>query len=408
MAISLTDLQETINSAAAIRLRQKLQSEGDAGDKVFPPTYAGGTYCWEQRRIDGQSVPCVLLDSVASQANRLEEALTDAITKFDIELPRLTVTFDGDLADIGEISTLAAPHRVFDAILRDSALDGTPFFKSALYKALTASHVRNATELFASSPNALLFGCWDSTGAAGGLGNKFARAITSEIIGVNADWGSTQGGIRQDPLGISADAEIAIDANGEWSLIGKSATGKKERAKGTRPSEINHGNVLVKVETTADRKGMFSDELVLQRLPLKGGVTVDYALQITVLSLTGLRRLKFPLASGASEVADHAAQAVLAALGLVAITVSRERGYWLRSRCALVAEGAQDLEIVHADGHATPLSLDSKQAVELYKQAIVDARKIGLPWHAEPVALTPQPKLADLVRKSREIQSLGG
>lgn len=407
MAISLIDLQETIGSAAAIRLRQKLQSEGDAGDKVFPPTYAGGTYCWEQRRIDGQSVPCVLLDSVASQANRLEEALTGAIAKFGIELPRLTVTFDGDLADIGEISTLAAPHRVFDAILRDSSLDGTPFFKSPLYKALTASHVRNATELFASSPNALLFGCWDSTGAAGGLGNKFARAITSEIIGVNADWGCTQGGIRQDPLGISANAEIATDANGEWSLIGKSATGKKERAKGTRPSEINHGNVLVKVDTGTYER-VLGDQIVSQRLPLKGGVTVDYALQITVLSLTGLRRLKFPLTSGANEAADRAAQAVLAALGLVAITLNRERGYWLRSRCALVAEGAQDLEIVHPDGHTTPLSLDSKQAVELYKQAVADARKTGLPWHAEPVALTPQPKLVDLVRKSREIQSLGG
>ena len=401
------NLQETISSAAAIRLRQKLQSEGDAGDKVFPPTYSGGTYCWEQRRIDGQSVPCVLLDSVASQANRLEESLTDAIAKFGIELPRLTVTFDGDLADIGEISTLAAPHRVFDAILRDSMLDGAPFFKSPLYKALTASNVRNATELFASSPNALLFGCWDSTGAAGGLGNKFARAITSEIIGVNADWGSTQGGIRQDPLGISADAEIAIDANGDWSLIGKSSTGKKDRAKGTRPSEINHGNVLVKVESGTYER-VLGDHIVSQKLALKGGVTVDYALQITVLSLTGLRRLKFPVPTGASEAVDRAAQAVLAALGLVAITVNRERGYWLRSRCALVAEGAQDLEIVHADGHATPLTLDSKQAVELYKQAIADARKVGLPWHAKPIALTPQPKLADLVRKSREIQSLGG
>lgn len=401
------NLQETIGSAAAIRLRQRLQSEGDAGDKVFPPTYSGGTYCWEQRRIDGKSIPCVLLDSVASQANRLEEALTDAITKFGIDLPRLTVTFDGDLADIGEISTLAAPHRIFDAILRDSMLNGTPFFKSPLYKALTASNVRNATELFASSPNALLFGCWDSTGAAGGLGNKFARAITSEIIGVNADWGSTQGGVRQDPLGISADAEIAIDANGDWSLVGKSSSGKKDRAKGSRPSEVNHGNILVSVKDGMWEQ-VLGDKVVTRELPLKGGVTVDYALQITVLSLTGLRRLKFPLATGVSEAADRAAQAVLAALGLVAITVNRERGYWLRSRCALVAEGAQDLEIVHADGRTTPLTLDSKQAVELYKQAIADARKIGLPWNAEPIALTPQPKLADLVRKSREIQSLGG
>jgi CRISPR-associated protein Csb1 len=52
----------------------------------------------------------VLLDSVASQANRLEEALGEAIAEHKIELPRLIVKFDGDLADVGQISTLAAPH----------------------------------------------------------------------------------------------------------------------------------------------------------------------------------------------------------------------------------------------------------------------------------------------------------
>lgn len=56
------NLQETIGTAAAIRLRQKLQSAGDAGDKVFPPTYPGGTYCWEQRRINGESLPCAIRD----------------------------------------------------------------------------------------------------------------------------------------------------------------------------------------------------------------------------------------------------------------------------------------------------------------------------------------------------------
>lgn len=400
------NLQETIQSAAAIRLRQRLQSEGGALEKIFPPTYAGGTYCWEQRRVDDRSVPCVLLDSVAAQANRFEEALADAIVMHDIELPRLIVKFDGDLADIGEISTLAAPHRVFDAILRDSLLDGTPFFKSPLYRALTASSVRNATALFAHSPSALLFGCWDSTGAAGGLGNKFARAITSEIIGVNADWGCTQGGVRQDPLGISADVEIAIDADGDWSLVGRSAAGRKERSRGTRPSEINHGNVLLKVEAGTHER-LLDNQLVSQRLPLKGGVTVDYALQITVLSLTALRRLRFPTAAGASAAIDRAAQAVLAALGLVAITLGRERGYWLRSRCALVSERAQDLEIVQADGQVTPLSLDSRQAVGLYRHAIAEAREAGLPWHPAPVVLSPQAKLTELVRKSREIQSLG-
>ena len=59
-------------SAAAFRLTLRLEA---VSPKVFPPTYEGGKYAVEDRRIDGETVPCVLLDSVASQANRMEFAL---------------------------------------------------------------------------------------------------------------------------------------------------------------------------------------------------------------------------------------------------------------------------------------------------------------------------------------------
>jgi CRISPR-associated protein Csb1 len=402
------NLNEIVESATAIRLRQRLLPEGGSGDKIFPPTFAGGAYCWEQRRIDGATVPCVLLDSVASQANRFEEALSDLISNQKIDVPRLIVQFDGELSDLGAISTLATPHRVFDAIFRDSALNGEPFFKSKLYKELTACNVRNATALFAYAPTALLFGCWDSTGAAGGLGNKFARAVTSEIVGINAEWGATQGGVRQDPLGISSDVEISIESGGDWSLVGKSAPGKKDRGKGTRPSEINHGNILVRVESET-REIRFADGSVqTERRPLKGGVTVEYALQTSVLSLAALRRLKFPVIGNESGSADQFARVVLAALALVAITASREKGYWLRSRCGLVPDGWQDFEIIAADGGTTRLKLTSSNAIEAYQRAVRAAREVNLPWQSTPLELAPQPKLVDLIRKSREIQSLGG
>lgn len=404
------NLADIVDTAAAIRLRQRLQPEGGPGDKIFPPTFAGGVYCWEQRRIDGKTVPCVLLDSVASQANRFEEAL-DAAARSGLALPRLVVQFDGDLADIGEISTLAAPHRVFDAILRDSALDGTPFFKSPLYRQLTACNTRNATALFAHAPSALVFGCWDSTGAAGGLGNKFARALTSEIVGVQAEWGATQGGLRQDPLGVSADVEIAIGEDGDWTLADreadKGARGKKERAKGTRPSEVNHGNVLVKVESGKQQRVLADNRIESYEATLRGGVTVDHALQTTVLSLAALRRLRFPV-DGAAADTDRAARTVLAALALVAVAGGRERGCWLRSRCGLVAEGRQDFEIVHADGSTAPLPLDGRQAAALYAEAVATAVDAGLPWQAEPIRLAPQPKLAELVKMSRQVQKIGG
>jgi CRISPR-associated protein Csb1 len=401
------DFFKNIATAAAIRLQQQLQPEGGPGDKIFPPTFEGGVYCWEQRRVEGRSVPCVLLDSVASQANRLEDVLSEAVGRSEIQLPRLVVKFAGDLADLGDISTLAAPHRVFDAILRDSTYDGKPFFKSALYLEFAACNVHNATALFAHSPSALLFGCWDSTGAAGGLGNKFARAVTSEVVGINADWGVTQGGVRQDPLGVRSGVEIAVDDAGEWSLVGKTATGKKERAKGTRPSEINHGNILIEPKMAVQER-VIGDKLVSQRQPLKGGVTVDHALQTSVISLNALRRLRFPINGSASVEVDIAARGVLAALALAALVLGRERGSWLRSRCGLVADGARDFEFVRADGSVEAFAADRNAAIEIYGQALETARKCGLPWHPEPVLLEPQQKLIDLIKKSREIQSLSG
>ena len=68
-------------NAVAIRGRATLEPAGGPGDKVFPPTHsvdnrrANTRYAFETRRIDGREVSCVLLDSVQSQANRMEEAL---------------------------------------------------------------------------------------------------------------------------------------------------------------------------------------------------------------------------------------------------------------------------------------------------------------------------------------------
>jgi hypothetical protein len=64
-------------TAAAFRAVTTLDPAGGDGDKLFPPTYQGGVYAREVRIIGGQPAPCVLLDSVQSQANRLELALLE-------------------------------------------------------------------------------------------------------------------------------------------------------------------------------------------------------------------------------------------------------------------------------------------------------------------------------------------
>jgi CRISPR-associated protein Csb1 len=88
-----------VEEHAALRRRQILQPVGGKGDKIFPPTYpergAGPKHVFERRRIDGAEVWCVLVDSVQSQANRLEEALLSAVREEAITLPYVTVDFSG-------------------------------------------------------------------------------------------------------------------------------------------------------------------------------------------------------------------------------------------------------------------------------------------------------------------------
>lgn len=378
---------------AAIRLTQRLKSSAGDGSKVYPPTFEGGVYCYETRRIGGASVPCVLLDGVASSANRQEDALADLIARRDIEVPHFLTDFP-EFPEVGEVTTLSAPHRVFDAIFRDSEFEGKPFPKHPLSIQLSQANTHNATALFAHAPSALLFGAWDSTGSAGGLGNKFARAVATEVIGVQVERGETRGGIRRDPLAISSQVEIEIDKNKDWKPKGLIEKGgkKEDRAKGTRPSEVNHGNVLVKVEYERGGDGH----------ALRGGITCDYAVQQSVITLAGLRRLRFPLNGIRDPRVDDVARAVLVALGLVGLTAARERGYALRSRCDLVTDGLAPFEILGQDGSSKTEPLDSKLAIGLYKEAVAEAKKAGLPWEPAPKVMKPLSKLTKLVALSRE------
>ncbi|MCS6846691.1 MAG: type I-U CRISPR-associated RAMP protein Csb1/Cas7u, partial [Anaerolineae bacterium] len=211
-------------NAAALRRVVELHPVGGPGAKVFPPTYEGGKYATEKRRINGETVDCVLLDSVQSQANRMELALQEAVDEKRISLPLITVDFSGTEASfIGRITSLEAPHRIADAILRDSEWDdGTgkkvPFRKTPVGAALDTASVQNAIALFEYCPTALVFGMWDSTGTRGGLGVKFPRAIVSEIIGIGALPGQRTAG-RLDPLQISSKAGPVYETeNGDWTL----------------------------------------------------------------------------------------------------------------------------------------------------------------------------------------------
>lgn len=383
-------------TATAFRCVTRYEPAGGAGDKVFPATYEGGQYAMEKRRLPGEEdlVPCVLLDSVQSQANRMELALLEAWRRERIRLPVVTVDFaESGLERSLRITSLEAPHRLADALLRDSLLDGEPFRRSAVGRRLDTVDARDATALFELCPTALVFGLWDSTGPRGGLGAKFQRALVSEIVGVDSQIG-TRTSSRVDPAQIVRNAgTLYVAAEGQpgigWTLdeaaAARDSKGRPIKlGKDGRPSEANHGNVT---PTLAE-----------------GGVTIRYAQQTTVLSLPALRRLRFPVDGGHDDGRDRAARTALAALGLCAAALAREEGADLRSRCQLHATTPFVWELLDRPGEEPErFDLPADQAVAIYGEAVDRARAAGLPWLADELVLRPAEPLAALVRRSQEL-----
>ena len=405
--------------AAAIRTISNLAPAGGPSDKIFPPTYvkegrSTTKYAMEERVVDGVRVPTVLLDSVASQANRMEEALLEGWRNGELKVfPLVQVDFSGipDLADLDRITSLQAPHRVADALLRDSVdKDGTPFRLTAAGRAFTDSRPNHATGMYQVCPTALVFGCWDSTGPKGGLGAKFQRSLVSEIVGYGVVPGvKTES--RIDPVGIerkvgtvyemksnpddwtTIEAEAALDAKGNPKPF--SRKGAEGKDKGT-PAVINHGNIPPSIDSEA------------------GGVTIEYALQTTVLSLPALRRLRFQTRCDGTRLSDEerpaselAARTALAALALAAVVYQRENDYDLRSRSLLVSTEPFAFELVRRDGTVEKFSLSKAEAAALLRKAAQEAEVVGLGWQPGPTSLIPSNKLARLIQVSRASASAG-
>lgn len=407
--LTLDSLRDAVSGGAvAFRAVNRLLPAGGAHDKVFPPTYlkekgSKTKYAFEQRVIGGEQKQSVLLDSVASQANRMEEALLEAWNRDEVKFPLVRVDFSkvAELEDLDSISALQAPHRIADALLRDSLLDGTPFRMSPVGRAVTDARPDNATAMYAYCPTALIFGVWDSTGPKGGLGSKFQRCLVSEIVGIGAEPG-VKTASRLDPAQIQSGVKIYEDPKDSLGWVSEDQVDAKKKPKlynrggakvAGRPAAINHGNIPPTIDSES------------------GGVTIEYALHTVVLSLPALRRLRFTARNDGTRFADRvardaaelAARTALAALSLAAIVHQHDRGYDLRSRSLLVGTGPLAIERVARDGSSEVVALDRAAANRLVAEAAAAAAKLGLVWDGAAIDLAPAPKLADVIRQSRKL-----
>jgi CRISPR-associated protein Csb1 len=130
MELSFEELEKMVLRDTGIRRRQRLQPAAGEGEKIFPPTYAARdedappTQCYERRLIKGRGeLHCCLLDSIPSQANKMENRLQAAIAEGEIALPHFVIDFSGTGVEPQSLSSLEVPHRVFDGYIRDTFLE---------------------------------------------------------------------------------------------------------------------------------------------------------------------------------------------------------------------------------------------------------------------------------------------
>ncbi len=362
-----------------IRIDAELEPLGGPGAPVKPAVYEGGRYQTDRRWAspgDERPTDVIVVDNVPSQANRLEAAVQ--AEREALGVPELVL----DLSGVEHlpphlprrISSWQFPHRNADAYLRDALLDGTPFVRTDLGRAIFAATPWDAGALMAWFPQGLLYGFWQSHLGKKRSNAKHARSWVSEIIGWSPATTDTRVlGLKGDPLNLSTDEIVTSNPDDriEWE-IGKA---KIEGAKTDKLSEMGHGQVPFMSDSDAT----------------PAGVSFARVTQRATVSFAQLRRVSV----GGGDDADAAARALLVALGLHAHVLAFGRGFALRSGAELrVASsraswlgttGDEDIELGSPDTTAALLAAARDRAAAA-----------GVPldgWGAEPVVLEPKDNL---------------
>lgn len=372
-------LANAARHASAITLRANLIPASALPDDeklfVLPPTYAEIGHLASPIREDGTH-QYILIESPQSWANRLEELLD----RPEVGVGRLTV-----LAAKRKLSVNELPHRVFDALLRDSELAGQPFRASPLGKALTEARADNATALLENAPGTLLFGAWDSFAGAKMGAAKWPAALSGQIIGFDA-LQTKKAGIRVDPMNIAKDAVTGFksESRAEGWTIDEARALKDTKGKPVsleKASEIGHGHILAALTT----KGAWVNNMELR----------------SSLSLTRLRRYHFPVANKTTPLADNAARTYLAALGLWLMYTRLMAGLELRAGAELDATKV-DIRLRAPLQDDVPIAITGETVSQALEQALADAKKAGFNF-AQPAEFTASARLEQLIQVSETL-----
>ena len=359
---------------AAIRVNAELKAITNSAH-IYPATFANiGHNLVGLNETDG-TFKFVEIDSVGSFANRIESELANINL-----LPDITTTIGDRILSVNDV-----PHRIYDAILRDSTLDGIPWRQSPIGNAILSSNQKNATMLYTYAPSMMLFGGWDSHGGDAAHGTKLTRSVTCEIWGYDGIL-STHCSQRIDPLSITSNADKHAIVDGVLTRVADVPKGKK-------PSELKHDDVL---------KGKKPSELGHGDVPSKAdkGVFVPIIQLAGAISVTRLNRYQFPDEKGKTSPERNTA-AVNVLIEIAKLGISRVLDNLdLRSGCDLYTEHRQ-FDIIYADGHSETIEVTN--STDNLLAAIAHAEKYGLKFNDKPLELVAGDALTNLVARGGDL-----
>ena len=312
---------------AALVIREHLMPVEGKDGVLFPSTFAAaedkakfaGGYNLDGP-ADGDNV--CLIDSVGSQANRIEPAFSRK--KYAELVPQIIVK-----AGDREVSILEAGHRAGDALVRCSSL------QEELRSAFKAVQKGDAHPLAIAAPTSLVFGAWDSRDTQ----VKLPRVIASTIRAFN---------VRR----LTRSAQFVPAANYVEDGFLDEPTDKA-----AKDAYAERG--FIHVPASGAPGGVIAT----------GGIRRDATLSLAALRL---------LAAGKDEPKTLALRRYILGLSLVAFTHPSAFVGYLRQGCNLVLDPDKPRECVevHPDGRRVALKVTHEAALE-YATAAAKAFGIG-------------------------------
>ncbi|MDA8142113.1 MAG: type I-U CRISPR-associated RAMP protein Csb1/Cas7u [Desulfobacteraceae bacterium] len=317
----------TTDGPAALVIREHLIPVEGADGVCFPSTYAniGYNIDGEDRARNPDAKNVAIVDSVGSQANRIEPMFTE--DPYKALVPQIIIT-----AGNQSINLLNAGHRAGDAIVRYSEIGGD--LRSAFRETLKG----NALPLAKIAPTSLVFGVWDSRDTQA----KLPRLVASTIRAFN---------VRK--LKRSATYLAPVDYVSEGVISAEDA----QKADGSSKNPLSSTG-FVNALANETHGGVIAE----------GGIRRD-----AVLALSALKLLKAENKEG--QNATEKLQRYILGLALVAFT-KLPLGYY-RQGTILVLDPHQPREFteVTLDGKRQPCAISHEDVLTFAKAA---AKEFGV------------------------------